>query len=335
MTDILTAGGTMHAAASAAAAVPPLPPHVPVPLRDFATPTLHPRPGCFYRIQFGGGGLLTTAGKAYGVGAGRERLKLAEQINDHPYNHRFWINGKFPFEGGQVDFNPRFTANFEDQVRGVGNPPRAPSGRKFAIIWIPPLNPPPKPKVRNSTEPFLLRYWSAAARNAFDAWQRLEHLASMPEIERHRAWATGEEQIWFGKYSPRAFRVVHRRMSRIEEFFRRPTVTIKFNPKMAGFGRASPAVNRITLGKEWINSPSDPTERTQTFIHEAAHIVGLTIIGESKWYQTTCSRCLAQKSPFRARRNADNFGYYAMSQAIVDPLRNLPVLKPGDCAGCT
>jgi hypothetical protein len=108
--------------------------------------------------------LLGTTGRAYGVGSGRERLRLAEQINNHPYNRRFWVTGVRPFEGGQITFRPIFTQAFVDQARATG---KAPSGSHFAVIWIPPLTPPVKLKIGNCTESNLPTYW--AARNSLPA----------------------------------------------------------------------------------------------------------------------------------------------------------------------
>lgn len=88
-----------------------------------------PVPGCFYKIKYGGGGLLETAGRAYGLKPGVERLKRAQAINSHPLNMKFWRPPGNTFERkyfgkGVISFLPRFTC---------GN-------RKcFATIWIPPV----------------------------------------------------------------------------------------------------------------------------------------------------------------------------------------------------
>lgn len=114
--------------------------------------TTKPIPGRFYHIQFGKGGLLTTAGRAYGVGPGGERLRLAQRINNHPLNRKFWVqpsksfNKKF-FPNGIVAFLRRFTC--DDRQR------RAPSGepRCFPTIWIPPKKDPNFSTVRLSLDP--------------------------------------------------------------------------------------------------------------------------------------------------------------------------------------
>ncbi|MFQ6550031.1 trypsin-like serine peptidase [Aestuariibius sp. 2305UL40-4] len=98
-----------------------------------------PTPGRFYRIQYGKGGLLTTTGRAYRVSAKDDRRRLAKKINEHPYNRRFWRPTRNAWERnhfpeGLIAFNPNFAKSFGDQskTRGV-----APSGRSFAVIWIP------------------------------------------------------------------------------------------------------------------------------------------------------------------------------------------------------
>ena len=97
-----------------------------------------PKPGEFYAIQAKAGGLLTTTSRAYGVKAGTAaRLALAQKINAHPLNRRFWSAPGDAFEranfpDGIVSFNPEFTC--EDPQRRAG-----PSESKcFARLFIPP-----------------------------------------------------------------------------------------------------------------------------------------------------------------------------------------------------
>ncbi|RMG26253.1 MAG: hypothetical protein D6730_09525, partial [Bacteroidetes bacterium] len=99
-----------------------------------------PRPGAFYKIQYQKGGLLTTAGRAYGLGAGSERLKMAQLINNHPKNRKFWIRPynnytRRYFPKGVISFSPRFACSFAVQQAARGEAPR---GRCFAHVWIPP-----------------------------------------------------------------------------------------------------------------------------------------------------------------------------------------------------
>jgi hypothetical protein len=112
-----------------------------------------PKPGCFYRIQYGKGGLLTTTTKAYGPDLAppnsQKRLDLARKINDHSYNRRFWIKGQWPFRDGQISFNPRFINGFNAQSNAIR---KSLPGRSFAIIWIPPISSKPKPSLGQANE---------------------------------------------------------------------------------------------------------------------------------------------------------------------------------------
>jgi carbonic anhydrase len=101
-----------------------------------------PTPGSFYEPQFvgkgGKGGLLETAGKAYKLRPGVERLSAAQEINNHCLNRKFWRKPGNDFEGrnfpeGIIEFSPSFT-NDKDQCRAKPG-----QKRHFARIWIPPL----------------------------------------------------------------------------------------------------------------------------------------------------------------------------------------------------
>jgi hypothetical protein len=109
-----------------------------------ATPTKVPTPGRYYEIQHGKGGLLTTAGRAYGVGSGPERLAHAKAINDHPNNRKFWVNPSNDYErqhfrAGIIDFRPQFRCDRE-QKRASSNEKKC-----FARIYIPPIGRPSGP----------------------------------------------------------------------------------------------------------------------------------------------------------------------------------------------
>ena len=101
------------------------------------TPILKtPKPGNFYQIQYGKGGLMTTTGKAYGVSGGAERLRLAQRICNHPLNRDLLISPKNAYErkhfpGGLVAFTKRFTSTVPQR--------RAQSREKkhYGIVWIP------------------------------------------------------------------------------------------------------------------------------------------------------------------------------------------------------
>ena len=96
-----------------------------------------PQEGTFYQIQPGKGGLLTTAGRAYGVGAGSQRLRFAQRISLHPLNRALLVPPRNTFErkhfpAGLVSFMKRFICKYPQR--------RAASGQKrcYGVIWIPP-----------------------------------------------------------------------------------------------------------------------------------------------------------------------------------------------------
>lgn len=96
-----------------------------------------PTPGRYYAIQYGKGGLLTTTSRAYGVGPGAERTRLAQQINRHNSNRKFWVPPANDFERqffpeGIISFNPRFTCDPAQRQARTGEK------KCFARIWIPP-----------------------------------------------------------------------------------------------------------------------------------------------------------------------------------------------------
>jgi hypothetical protein len=96
-----------------------------------------PEPGSFYQIQAGNDNLLTTAGRAYGVGPGGERLRYAQRISSHPFNRTLLVPPHNTFElkyfpSSVVSFLPRFTCTVP-QRRAGGRERRC-----FGIIWIPP-----------------------------------------------------------------------------------------------------------------------------------------------------------------------------------------------------
>lgn len=96
-----------------------------------------PSEGRFYQIQSGKGGLLTTAGRAYGVGSGSKRLRFAQRISLHPLNRALLVPAKNAFErkhfpAGLVSFMKRFTCRFP-QVRAASGEKRC-----FGVVWIPP-----------------------------------------------------------------------------------------------------------------------------------------------------------------------------------------------------
>lgn len=105
-----------------------------------------PTPGQWYRIKKGDT-LFGVTSKAYGVGPGQERLKLARQINRAKANDDV-RTGKVDkmFPEGRISFLPKFACETELAMRGD-------PGKCYAIAWIPegpgdepPEAPPPMPE---------------------------------------------------------------------------------------------------------------------------------------------------------------------------------------------
>ena len=101
-----------------------------------------PRPGFFYTIKYkvDGKGLINLAGRAYDAKSYPEQLKLAQRINAHIYNQKFWVRtkNKKSFPDGIISFLPRFIGDIRAQANA--NQGAAPKGRAFATIYIPKLN---------------------------------------------------------------------------------------------------------------------------------------------------------------------------------------------------
>ncbi|MEO0826126.1 MAG: trypsin-like peptidase domain-containing protein [Cyanobacteria bacterium J06642_9] len=113
-----------------------------------------PQPGSFYRIKRGDN-LLSIAGKAYGVQPGKKRLAFAQFMNRSALNQKYWIQGKTNFvkryfSSGIISFYPRFSCNLKDMLEAKH---KAPSGKCYAVIWIPPL-----PTHASRVQPYIQRY---------------------------------------------------------------------------------------------------------------------------------------------------------------------------------
>ncbi|HMO39599.1 MAG TPA: L,D-transpeptidase family protein [Saprospiraceae bacterium] len=104
-------------------------------LDEEATVKTTPTPGAYYQIKRNDN-LLTVVGRAYKVGEGNERLKLAQKVNNDPANRKFWRSPNNAFERGSfkdgiISFSPRFTCGEEQKVA------TAKDKKCFAKIWIP------------------------------------------------------------------------------------------------------------------------------------------------------------------------------------------------------
>jgi hypothetical protein len=114
-----------------------------------------PVPGLFHKIQYGKGGLLETTARAYGVPLRPNPITLAQLINDHPYNQRFWRPPKNPWEmthfpHGIINFNPHFACDVQAQQATLPGQ-HAPRGGCLATIWIPPAEQLVHPLLGSST----------------------------------------------------------------------------------------------------------------------------------------------------------------------------------------
>jgi hypothetical protein len=108
---------------------------------DEAMPSLCEREptiaGKLYRIR-AGDTLLSVAERAYGAGGWTRTLQLAQSINAHPYNQRFWRAdlASRAFPQGRISFSPRFACSFRTQQDARTG--AAPRGSCYATILIPP-----------------------------------------------------------------------------------------------------------------------------------------------------------------------------------------------------
>ena len=82
-------------------------------------------------------------------------------------------------------------------------------------------------------------------------------------------------------------------------------------------GESQPGIRKIWLFPKWFSESQ--FEQTATLIHETAHIAGVSNLFEKKYYEAEEAKKLAHHSPLLARRNATNFGYYAMAVTQSTP----------------
>jgi hypothetical protein len=126
-------------------------------------------------------------------------------------------------------------------------------------------------------------------------------------------WNGGAERIWFGDYSNARFGNVKNRMNGIAQALTDWKLDIRCNWAKSYYGDASPGVLRITLGSAWRDAPTSISDKTQTFVHEAAHIRGAVLGGEIRHkYGVNDALDRAMRYPGTAVRTAENIGYYAV-----------------------
>ena len=200
----------------------------------------------------------------------------------------------------------------------------------------PPAPLPKAPRIRGCSNSALVRqHWADAVRAGRRAVERLRLLFALSEADRRREWKAGPEQIWFGSFHPRRARRVQRRMENILEVLtsRSKLRLIRCTRKIKSCGRARPGIPTIVLGRCWLDDLG-PVERTETVVHEAAHIAGLTVLFENRKDEAPCAQRLALVNPRQATRNAENYGWYAtcfLHPTNVNCRRIVPVASAASC----
>jgi V8-like Glu-specific endopeptidase len=114
-----------------------------------------PEPGNFYQVRKGDN-LLKIAGKAYGVSKGKKRLAFAQFINRSALNEKYWTKGTTSFittyfPSGIISFKPKFSSDIKELLESRTT---APPGRRYAVIWIPPVLPNNKLYMSEGDDPF-------------------------------------------------------------------------------------------------------------------------------------------------------------------------------------
>jgi hypothetical protein len=140
------------------------------------------------------------------------------------------------------------------------------------------------------------------------------------DARRADIWNTGPEGYWFAAYDRLKLFSLRRVFARIPDILssKRLDIICHHVPGFS-YGDADPGIWKINLGMDWVNDSGDREERIQTFVHEAAHIVGRWVVNEDPWYGREDAHNMAHiRRPGRCRmamRSADNIGYYAIDIA--------------------
>lgn len=152
-------------------------------------------------------------------------------------------------------------------------------------------------------------HWRAAV----DAVNRINDRLTLLKISTNRigSWNSGPEKTYFGSFRFDHFEQLQKNMRQIQDILRDPKLTIVCDAGLKAYGQSWPGIRRIKLGAAWQAATLLP-EKTQTLIHEAAHIAGVLNFPEKPKAGVHCAKKLAQVNCFKAMRNADNYGYYAL-----------------------
>jgi Lysine-specific metallo-endopeptidase len=179
------------------------------------------------------------------------------------------------------------------------------------------------------TTELVKKIWLEARCYVAQALTRLQYLSALAEAQRKAEWAKDIEQevTWFGPYTSDNFRKIHRNFQQISEILSSKRFKVVCKPEKKFMASAAPLIHTMKLRSDWLNN-GPHTERVQTIIHEAAHIaLVVNFLSENKKYGPACAKKLAQQNCFKALRNADNYGYYA--------LRHIPEYKSASAAACS
>lgn len=139
----------------------------------------------------------------------------------------------------------------------------------------------------------------------------LDALDQHDDGDRETEWNSGSYRCWFGVYKRSRFKQIRRVMGRIVRALERSSLKIDCNEE-PDWAEAWPAVSKIVLGAGWRDSPGDYEERVQTFVHEAAHIAGMTILKEGRFKVVADLLATAASTPELTPRIAEAYGWFAM-----------------------
>lgn len=260
--------------------------------------------------------------------------QIREGIRSHPCNARF--------SPGKPMFLPRFGADRCDPQR---------RGPYYGVIYIPfrferKLTPDPTPnkpkprrrgkKTKGKTQPsggnrikaptlqdckgrqrMILQRWNMARLLSLNMLQRFKRLDAMSKSARIQAWDSGHELTYFGRYSDTHFNHVWRRIRMTNNALLGQRLTIVCDTtgshkSCTGHGAyARPARKTMVLCKTWL-SARDICWQVGLIIHEAAHLAWVLNSRHKQKYGEGKAKELARRSPLLARRNADNYAYYAL-----------------------
>jgi hypothetical protein len=140
---------------------------------------------------------------------------------------------------------------------------------------------------------------------------------------RELTWRALGFPEWFGEFNNTSLLALRFRFRTIKRTLAGSSLRIECNKLQSyvcrkdPYAHVEPGIWTIWLCPSyWCESGFASEEKTQTFVHEAAHIVAL---GTDARYFPDDSRDLAQTNPARARANADNLAYFATSVAFGYP----------------